>query len=146
MPTSPDEITAAALSSFDGCSDSRLRELLQALVRHLHAFACEVGLTEEEWRSMIDELTKTGRITDERRQEFVLWSDAFGLSMLVDAIANPLPPVATESTVLGPFYVPGSPRREVRYQRSRRSRTAGGRRRRVGLGRKRSRAGAVERR
>jgi catechol 1,2-dioxygenase len=85
---------------------------MQTLVRHLHAFAVEVSLSEDEWRSMIATLTATGDITDERRQEFILWSDALGLSMLVDALAHELPAGATESTVLGPFYVPGSPRRE----------------------------------
>src|SRR3954464_6006580 len=112
MPTTPGDITAAVTSSFAGCADARRRELLQALVRHLHAFACEVGLTQAEWESGIAVLRATGDITDERRQEFVLWSDALGLSMLVDALANPLPEGATESTVLGPFYVPDSPARE----------------------------------
>jgi hydroxyquinol 1,2-dioxygenase len=110
--TTPADITAAALASFDGCRDPRLRELMQALVRHLHGFATEVSLTEEEWRELIHVLTATGDITDERRQEFILWSDALALSMLVDAIAHELPAGATESTVLGPFYVPGAPRRE----------------------------------
>jgi hydroxyquinol 1,2-dioxygenase len=110
--TTPADITASALASFDGCADPRLRELMQALVRHLHAFAVDVSLTEGEWREMIAVLTATGDITDERRQEFILWSDALGLSMLVDALAHELPAGATESTVLGPFYVPGSPMRE----------------------------------
>jgi hydroxyquinol 1,2-dioxygenase len=109
--TTPADITAAAVASFDDCSDARLCQLMQALVRHLHGFAVEVGLTEEEWREMIAVLTATGHITNERRQEFILWSDALGLSMLVDALAHELPPGATESTVLGPFYVPGSPQR-----------------------------------
>ena len=61
---------------------------MQALVRHLHGFVTEVGLTEEEWREAIATLTATGHITDERRQEFILWSDALGVSMLVDALAN----------------------------------------------------------
>src|SRR5439155_25843760 len=91
---------------------ARLREFMQALARHLHEFAAEVGLTEREWQEAIRVLTATGHITDERRQEFILWSDSLGLSMLVDALANPLPEGATESTVLGPFYVPGSPLRE----------------------------------
>jgi protocatechuate 3,4-dioxygenase beta subunit len=108
----PAEISAAAVASFAGCADDRLRTVLQSLVRHLHAFAAEVGLTEAEWRSGIDALTESGRITDDRRQEFVLWSDALGLSMLVDAIAHPEPRGATESTVLGPFWVNGSPLRE----------------------------------
>ncbi len=107
----PEEITAEVVGSFANCEDPRLRELMQALVRHLHSFAREVGLTPEEWAQTISELTRTGEITDEHRQEFVLWSDALGLSMFVDAIANPLPEGATESTVLGPFYVPGSPLR-----------------------------------
>jgi hydroxyquinol 1,2-dioxygenase len=110
--TTPADITDAASASFDGCADPRLRELMRSLVRHLHGFAVEVGLTEEEWRQMIAVLTATGDITDERRQEFILWSDALGLSMLVDALAHELPAGATESTVLGPFYVPGSPLRE----------------------------------
>jgi hydroxyquinol 1,2-dioxygenase len=110
--TTPADITAAVLASFEGCDDNRLREVMQALARHLHAFATEVGLTEREWQEAMRVLTATGHITDERRQEFILWSDSLGLSMLVDALANPLPDGATESTVLGPFYVPGSPARE----------------------------------
>ena len=110
--TTPAEITAKAIASFEGCGDARLRELMQLLVRHLHAFATEARLSQEEWQVAIETLTATGHITDEQRQEFILWSDALGLSMLVDALANPLPEGATESTVLGPFYVPGSPLRE----------------------------------
>ena len=109
--TSPAAITATALASFDGCSDPRLHELMRALVSHLHAFATEVDLTEAEWRGLIEALTATGHITDERRQEFILWSDTLGLSMLVDALAHQAPGHATESTVLGPFYVPGAPLR-----------------------------------
>jgi hydroxyquinol 1,2-dioxygenase len=110
--TTPADITAAARASFDGCTDPRLRELMQTLVTHLHAFAVETSLTEDEWRGLIATLTDTGHITDARRQEFILWSDALGLSMLVDALAHELPPGATESTVIGPFYVPRSPLRE----------------------------------
>jgi hydroxyquinol 1,2-dioxygenase len=109
--TTPADITANALASFDACQDGRTRELMRAFVAHLHAFANEMRLTEDEWRAMIAVLTQTGHITDERRQEFILWSDALGLSMLVDALAHDLPAGATESTVLGPFYVAGSPER-----------------------------------
>jgi catechol 1,2-dioxygenase len=111
-PIGPDEISAAVVASFDACADPRLRELLQALVRHLHAFAVETALTEREWADAIAALTATGHITDDVRQEFVLWSDTLGLSMLVDALAHPRSTAATESTVLGPFYAPGSPLRD----------------------------------
>ena len=108
--TEPSDITAAAVASFAGCRDERLGVLLERLTAHLHAFAAEVGLTQDEWEAGIRLLTETGHITDEHRQEFVLWSDTLGLSMLVDALASPSPD-ATESTVLGPFYAPGAPRR-----------------------------------
>jgi hydroxyquinol 1,2-dioxygenase len=111
-PKTPEELSADVLASFDGAQDARLREIMQALVRHLHGFVLEVGLTPQEWEGAIRTLTRTGHITDERRQEFILWSDSLGVSMLVDAIENTVPPGATESTVQGPFYVPGSPLRE----------------------------------
>ena len=110
-PTSATDITESVIRRYDGCADPRLREIMQALVAHLHGFVTEVALTPEEWAAAIGVLTATGHITDERRQEFILWSDTLGVSMLVDALANPLPAGATESTVLGPFYAPGSPLR-----------------------------------
>ncbi len=105
-------ITDQVLESFRECPDPRLREIMLALVRHLHAFATEVGLSEAEWEAALRILTETGRLTDENRQEFVLWSDALGLSMLVDSLAHPKPAHATESTVRGPFWAAGSPLRE----------------------------------
>src|SRR6201986_4669437 len=111
-PKTPEDITADVLESFDQTEDPRLREIMQALVRHLHGFVQEVGLTPPEWETAIEVLTRPGHITDERRQEFILWSDSLGVSMLVDALENTVPPGATESTVQGPFYVPGSPLRE----------------------------------
>jgi hydroxyquinol 1,2-dioxygenase len=103
------ELTKAVQASFDGTPDPRLREVLQALVRHLHGFATEVGLTEEEWFAAIDFLTRTGHITDDKRQEFILASDTLGLSMLVVGMNNRRPAGATESTVFGPFFIEGSP-------------------------------------
>jgi catechol 1,2-dioxygenase len=111
-PKTPEQLTAEVLASFENGENPRLREIMQALVRHLHGFVTEVGLTSLEWETAIATLTATGHITDERRQEFILWSDALGVSMLVDALENTAAPGATESTVQGPFYVPGSPLRE----------------------------------
>lgn len=110
--TTGEQITAAVAASFDGCPSPRLREIMRSLVQHLHAFAREVRLTPREWETAIGILTETGHITDERRQEFILWSDTLGLSMLVDAMAHGGPAGATESTVLGPFWTPEAPRRE----------------------------------
>ncbi|HEX4109850.1 MAG TPA: dioxygenase [Solirubrobacteraceae bacterium] len=107
-------ITQATLASFADSPDERLRELMRALVAHLHAFAAETGLSEDEWRALMAVLAQTGQLTDDQRQEFVLWSDVLGRSMLVDAIAHPAAGDATGSTVLGPFLSEGAPLREHR--------------------------------
>lgn len=91
----------------------RLREVMGALVKHLHAFAKEVNLTQEEWEFGVGFLTRTGQICSDERQEFILLSDALGLSMLVDAINNRRPEGATENTVFGPFHVADAPVRAM---------------------------------
>ncbi|WP_181805557.1 intradiol ring-cleavage dioxygenase [Streptomyces shenzhenensis] len=103
------DITRRVLESFDGCADPRLRQVLQSLVRHLHAFVREVRLTEREWDTGIEFLTRTGHITDERRQEFILLSDVLGASMQTVAVNNEAYGDATEATVFGPFFVENSP-------------------------------------
>ncbi|GEO84741.1 6-chlorohydroxyquinol-1,2-dioxygenase [Ciceribacter naphthalenivorans] len=91
----------------------RLRQIMTAMVNHLHAFVKEVELTEAEWEFAIDFLTKTGQICSDTRQEFILLSDALGVSMLVDAVNHRAPDGATETTVFGPFHVEGAPEREM---------------------------------
>jgi hydroxyquinol 1,2-dioxygenase len=105
-------ITDAVLRSLQACEDDRLREVLGALVRHLHDFAREVRLTEAELMQGIEFLTAVGQQCDDKRQEFILLSDTLGLSMLTVALNNARPDGATESTVFGPFHVPDAPRRE----------------------------------
>ena len=85
------------------------RRSCASLVKHLHAFAVDVQLTEEEWAYGIDFLTRTGHITDDKRQEFILLSDVLGLSMQVIGINHAVPDGATENTVFGPFFVANSP-------------------------------------
>jgi len=102
-----DNITAAVIASFAGAKDARTRELVSKLVEHLHAYAKEVKLTHAEWKAAIDFLYAAGKISDERRNEFILTSDVLGLSSLVDLINNPQG--ATESSELGPFHAAGSP-------------------------------------
>jgi catechol 1,2-dioxygenase len=109
--TTPAELTDDVVKAFGATPDPRLRELITALVRHLHAFAAETRLTPEEWMAGLQFLTATGQKCDARRQEFVLLSDVLGLSSLVDVINAA--GGATESTVLGPFYVAGAPARAM---------------------------------
>jgi hydroxyquinol 1,2-dioxygenase len=105
-----EELTQAVLASFADSRSERFQEILRSLVGHLHAFASEVELTEEEWFAGIDFLTRTGHITDDKRQEFILLSDVLGLSMLVVGRNHRGHADATPATVFGPFFVEGSPR------------------------------------
>jgi len=91
----------------------RLREVMTSLVKHLHGFAKEINLTQEEWEFGIGFLTRTGQMCSAERQEFILLSDTLGFSMLVDAINHRRPQSATENTVFGPFHVDGAPMRNM---------------------------------
>ena len=96
-----------------GAVSPRVAEVMSCLVKHLHAFAKEVHLTQAEWDFGIDFLTKAGQISSGERQEFILLSDVLGFSMLVDAINNRRPAGATENTVFGPFHVENAPVRAM---------------------------------
>ena len=102
-------ITQAVLERFSNTPDPRLKEIIFSLVQHLHDFARDVRLTEEEWLEGIKFLTRAGHITDDKRQEFILISDTLGLSMLTVAMNNQKPEGCTEATVVGPFHVENAP-------------------------------------
>ncbi len=110
---SEDALTAEVVARLEATPDPRLRDVMQSFIRHLHAFAREVRLTDEEWLAGIRFLTATGHMCDDVRQEFILLSDTLGLSSLVDVINHSDDAgIATEPTILGPFYVAESPWRE----------------------------------
>ena len=102
-------LTQRVIDSFDGAVSPRYRQVLRSLVTHLHAFASDIALTEDEWAYAIEFVTRLGQISDDKRQETILLSDVLGLSMLTIGINHPLAPPATESTVFGPFFVEDSP-------------------------------------
>jgi protocatechuate 3,4-dioxygenase beta subunit len=104
------EVVAA---SFADTPDPRLRQVMTSLVRHLHGFVKDVELTEEEWDFAIHFLTRTGHMSDDVRQEFILLSDVLGISMLVETINHRTGGASTESTVLGPFHMVESPPRDL---------------------------------
>ena len=111
-----EKLTQDVVDAFAKTPDPRLRQLMTALVKHIHAFAREVDLTPEEWMAGIRFLTKTGQISTDKRPEFILLSDTLGLSMMVVSLAQARASgeargatEATEATVEGPFYWPGAP-------------------------------------
>jgi catechol 1,2-dioxygenase len=106
------ELLEDVLGRYVNSPNPRLREITEAAVRHLHAFAEEVGLQRDEWFAGIQFLTAVGQKCDATRQEFILLSDTLGVSTLVEFLTHGGTEGTTENTVLGPFHVPGSPQRE----------------------------------
>src|SRR5919106_1596588 len=103
-----DTLTDEVVARLKATKDKRLREIMTAAVKHLHAFAREVNLTEEEWFEGIKFLTSVGQKCDGKRQEFILLSDVLGLSMMIVALNHKTMPGATDATVLGPFFAHGA--------------------------------------
>ena len=106
-----ENITETFMSYLADDTAPRTREIMGALVRHLHDFARETNLTHEEWRAGIAFLEACAEIESKDRHEFVLASDVLGLSSLVDMLHSR--PDATSSSVLGPFHISGSPTLKV---------------------------------
>jgi protocatechuate 3,4-dioxygenase beta subunit len=103
-------ITDAAIEQMATTKDQRLKEIMNAAVRHLHAFAREVDLTPEEWLESIKFLTAVGQMCSAYRQEFILLSDTLGLSSLINSLHDRrATESSTKSSLLGPFYRQDSP-------------------------------------
>jgi hydroxyquinol 1,2-dioxygenase len=110
---SAERLAEAVVDSFSDTTNPRLKAILQSLTKHVHAFINDVELTYDEWEAGIDFLTRTGKMCSDVRQEFILLSDVLGVSMLVETLNDAQTPEATASTVLGPFHMVDSPKREL---------------------------------
>jgi protocatechuate 3,4-dioxygenase beta subunit len=107
-------ITDAVIEQMVNTKNERLEEIMNAAVRHLHAFAREVNLTPDEWIAGIKFLTATGHACSEYRQEFILLSGTLGLSSLVNSLHDRRAiQESTKSSLLGPFYRQDSPTFEL---------------------------------
>jgi catechol 1,2-dioxygenase len=105
------ELTRDVIARMADAESARLREIMEIVIRHLHAIVREANLSQGEWSQAIDFLTRAGKMCSDNRQEFILLSDILGVSMLVDAVDNVAGPGISDSTVLGPFYA--GPQREL---------------------------------
>lgn len=103
----PETITAAFADYAEKAEDARTKEVLCSLAKHLHAFVKETRLSHAEWMAGLQALTRAGQISTEERNEFILFSDLFGVSALVDMVNTP--PGATSCSNLGPFHQRGAP-------------------------------------
>ena len=102
-------ITETVVRGYSGAQDARTGEILNLLIRRLHDFIREINLSPQEWEAAMGILARAAATTDEERNEFILLSDLLGVSALVDLIQGQQDQKASITTLMGPFYVPGTP-------------------------------------
>ncbi|HVI12590.1 MAG TPA: dioxygenase [Pseudolabrys sp.] len=108
-----EDVTKAVTEAFKNTQPPRLREILIALVEHLHAFARDVHLTEEEFEKAVQFVVRLGQKTDEKHNEAVLMSGSLGFSTLICLLNNGNNgQTETTANLLGPFWRMNSPRTE----------------------------------
>ncbi|WP_195818682.1 dioxygenase family protein [Roseobacter sp. MH60115] len=101
-----DNITDTVIASLgqNGDVTERQRDIMTALLKHLHGFCKDVNLQHNEFIDACMFLARAGAVCDDKRQEFILLGDILGVEVLVDMLSNPIEGTESESTVLGPFY------------------------------------------
>jgi len=104
-----DSVTDIVLKAMSRTPDPRLRELMESLVRHLHAFVKETKPTEEEFEIAVDFLVRLGQASGAQKNEVILLSDLLGVSTLVMLLNNARGLGETDSALLGPFWRAGAP-------------------------------------
>ncbi|MGD0430109.1 MAG: dioxygenase [Acetobacteraceae bacterium] len=103
-------VTDATLEQMAGTANPRLKQIMEAAVRHMHAFVREVELTPAEWIQGLQFLTAVGQACTPIRQEFILLSDVLGVSAVVNALHDrKAKELGSQSSLLGPFYREGAP-------------------------------------
>jgi catechol 1,2-dioxygenase len=110
---SQEDVTPAVLEAYSRIEDPRLREIVSALVKHLHAFAREVHLTEEEFQAAMQTIARLGQMTTDTHNEVVLMAGSLGFSSLICLLNNGNKgQTETTANLLGPFWRMNSPRTE----------------------------------
>src|SRR5256884_2737049 len=105
------DVTTAVLSELQRAPNARFKEIMAAFVRHLHDFAREVKLTEEEFQAAIGYVVALGKHTNETHNEAVLMSGSLGFSTLICLLNNGnRGQTETDANLLGPFWRMNSPR------------------------------------
>jgi protocatechuate 3,4-dioxygenase beta subunit len=108
-----EDVTPVVIDAYKNIEDPRLREIVASLIRHLHAFARDVHLTEEEFHKGTEILARLGQFTNDNHNEVVLMSGSLGFSSLICLLNNGNNgQTETTANLLGPFWRMNSPRTE----------------------------------
>jgi catechol 1,2-dioxygenase len=106
-----EDVTPAVVAVMERTPEPRLREIMVALVRHLHGFVRDVRLTEAEFRDAVEILNEMGRLTTDSNNETILMAASLGVESLVCLLNNgDHGQTETSQSLLGPFWRLNSPR------------------------------------
>ena len=98
-------VTEAVEEAVSRVEDPRLREILLALVRHLHGFVRDVRLTEREFGEAVQLIAAMGQKTTNSHNEVMLMAGSLGVSPLVCLLNNGNHGESeTQANMLGPFW------------------------------------------
>lgn len=107
---SEQDVTPAVLAVMARTTNPRLREIMLALVTHLHGFVRDTKLTEAEFREATALIAELGQRTTDTHNEVVLMAGSLGVSPLVCLLNNgDGGNTETSQSLLGPFWRLNSP-------------------------------------
>ena len=108
LPTTPESLLPIVLKAMNRTPNARTRDLVQALVRHLHQFVIETQLSEREFEFALDFINRIGQASHTKHNEAVLVADVLGVSALVALQANADAHGVSDAALLGPFWRAGA--------------------------------------
>jgi hydroxyquinol 1,2-dioxygenase len=110
---SQEDVTPVVIDAYKNIDDARLHEIVASLIKHLHDFARDVHLTEEEFQAGTQIIAKMGQMSNATHNEVVLMAGSLGFSALVCLLNNGNNgQTETTANLLGPFWRLNSPRTE----------------------------------
>ena len=107
-----DKVTQRSLDAYTRIADARVKEIVQGLIRHLHACVKDIKPSDEEWEYAWTFMANMAKFTGEERNEYLLFADVIGVSQLIETVNHFRPPSTAGYALVGPFYRANAPARK----------------------------------
>jgi catechol 1,2-dioxygenase len=104
-----DKVTERSLAAYSKIEDPRIKELVQGLIRHTHAYVKEFKPTDQEWEFAWTYMANMAKFTGQERNEYLLLFDVLGVSQLIEEVDHQRP---AGYALVGPFYRANAPARK----------------------------------
>jgi len=105
-------LTERVLNAYAKIENRRLKQIVEALIKHLHACVREIQVTDEEFEFAWDFMGRMAAMTGPTRNEFLLLADVIGVSQLIETLNHDQPGQPVGFALVGPFLRANDPFRE----------------------------------